>query len=67
MQATVLQATPRQRDVDGLRRQAGVQHRRLQRVLTRVQRILNFLFCLVDHRPGCRAIFRWHFTQGLHL
>ncbi|MNN54255.1 hypothetical protein D3C81_1690620 [compost metagenome] len=67
MQPTVFHTTARQRNVDGFCRQTLIQRSRFQRILTRVQRFLYRLLCLVDHRSGRRAIFCRHVTQRLHL
>ncbi|MNY24408.1 hypothetical protein D3C86_1581200 [compost metagenome] len=67
MQPTVFHTTARQGNVDGFCCQSLVQRSRFQRIFTRVQRILHCLFCLVDYRACCRAIFCRHVTQRLHL
>ncbi|MNS99540.1 hypothetical protein D3C72_1339460 [compost metagenome] len=67
MQPTVFHTTARQGNVDGFCRQTLIQRSRFQRIFTRVQRILHCLFCLVDYRACCRAIFCRHVTQRLHL
>ena len=64
MQSAHAGTAPRQRHVQRLRRQLGIQCTLLDGIALRIQRGFDLLFDLVDARTGCRALFGGKFAQA---
>ena len=67
MQTAIFHAASRQRDINPLFSQTGIQRRRFQGIFTGIQCSLNLLFGFVNHCTRSRTIFRRQIPQRLHL